>query len=302
MAEEIFLAHTRTWHCQILISEGHDPNFDTDFDTETASVSIKREPSSGMLGNSADQPAICDDVASVYRNSVTTPCARSNQQESLAVKAESTIASADDSDLEIIIENLTADTVSDAPSAELVPDDGFPIFTSSDPFTNCLVQAPIQRPRFGAGSSQSGFSNDIIRRGMPAKRGRPRFDANSQRLKHASLAPSSISHKIPAGQRGSFGYSVSKRGGTKKSFGRTFSSSAMQKASPVVSGGEDDSSRRVVTGFACKWCDKVYPTMYRVRRHERIHTDEKPYLCEICPKPFRYGWQLKMHNNRFHSS
>ncbi|XP_071790409.1 uncharacterized protein [Asterias amurensis] len=59
---------------------------------------------------------------------------------------------------------------------------------------------------------------------------------------------------------------------------------------PVVAG-----QRTQTTEFPCRFCGKVFFFKGGRKRHERIHTDEKPYMCQFCPKAFVHASALVCH-------
>lgn len=57
----------------------------------------------------------------------------------------------------------------------------------------------------------------------------------------------------------------------------------------------DNLVRRPEKKFKCDVCSKYFSSKHCLREHGYTHTNERPYSCSLCQKPFKHASQLSLH-------
>ena len=61
----------------------------------------------------------------------------------------------------------------------------------------------------------------------------------------------------------------------------------------ILAGFQTSEVGRVIDkscGYVCQYCCKAFQTKYQLKRHEIIHSDEKPFKCDHCDRVFKDKW------------
>ncbi len=75
--------------------------------------------------------------------------------------------------------------------------------------------------------------------------------------------------------------------------GKTFASYSNLKRHKKIHTG--------VRPHVCAFCARPFLNRSDLVRHWRIHTGERPYRCEVCQHAFKYSFNLKTHQQKYHS-
>jgi len=47
--------------------------------------------------------------------------------------------------------------------------------------------------------------------------------------------------------------------------------------------------------YKCEFCGQISPDNWKLQKHRRMHTGERPFVCDYCGKGFTAKYTLKAH-------
>lgn len=278
MTEEVFFAHTRAWHCKVLVSEGNQPEVDEEqqvsFGGESEMPLVDEVLGEASNKSSESSPIkyadtsvtgisrkynICDDMNEGILDPTVSvkvePISHTNEELQGRVSSEQSLmtgSAAQDSDA---LPYLSSD--------EMVFDNKRSLVPYSNTESSLL-------PHFGSEFYFRG-SKDIYHCRLCGLG----FDSNSDLQVHSRL------------------HSNIDSGLTCKVCHKTFSHLALLKRHARV-------HAPVEKQFRCQLCQKSFNYACNLKVHMRVHSGERPYSCDLCLAAFAHSSNLKKHKDHKH--
>ena len=63
---------------------------------------------------------------------------------------------------------------------------------------------------------------------------------------------------------------------------------------------ESNLQKAIIRPFQCGFCEKSFTQSQAAKKHERIHTGEKPFVCKICNYKSNDSGNLRKHGKKIH--
>lgn len=75
---------------------------------------------------------------------------------------------------------------------------------------------------------------------------------------------------------------------------------SLEANSPSADSPSADSPSTSALPYQCWACDKRFSCHSQMKNHEVVHSDEKPFICEVCNRGFRRKYDMKRHVQLIH--
>lgn len=331
LTEEVFFAHSRTWHCKILVSEGHDVSSDLDSSTDrSTSTSVDLDIVKTEFVDTCDAvPA--DDT----QGQITTFPEDANARDCRAYKTEN-FRSTSESDADAIcswqVPVLPGEIPGQPPVVSLAESAG----SSDDMAPQTLSAGEQETEQYHCIWCSMVFSDaSHLQQHEKIHAANRTFNcsmcdkvfARAYNLKMHILSRHRTTEKtimgrellvgtdaacdtpmsVPSSEESSSKALVVHQElrplpptGHRHFTGEASESKKARQVAPLEKvyyelKSKDIPQRVVKSGFECRFCKRMCPGLAHLRIHERIHTGERPFKCEICGKCFVRAYHLKTH-------
>lgn len=266
-AEEIFFAHTRTWHCKILVCEGQNPTLDE-----------------------STFPLQCSDLMCVESNDELasqnneSECVETNND--FVIQDNESVFPPSNSEVKIEPEIEQPRETSQEDFSELVGDYG-------DEMEGSTVETVDESRQPSTSQTMSGFKNN--KTVNPEAQFTQSLSMLHKQPPTTLLTPLNVTQIPSHKHRKHFGGILAAK--HKISPQNNAVKSRVSKFVPKVIGESDDAFvlANNVRQWQCKFCSYHSQNKANVQKHVHKHTGAKPYRCQHCDKRFSDPSNLSRH-------
>lgn len=273
MSEDVFFAHTRTWHCKILISEGQDA--ETSADHSAGSVCFTE------TYNSIKENFCVED--NFYGSSIV------GASEDTSRRTQSTVST----DPCVPYDSVhNEDAVKVEPNSEV----DYSLMAENG---HANKMACSQNYASSITVGDKNHENDVTMKHTDLQS--PDFLANEASIEHAAHG------KVLSRDLKQTSENKAKQWDKKMMLrkGKLFKDHHGTKRVHPFPRSDSPEPNKVVyiemqrpkrkKAYICHICGNAFRSAGLVEQHERVHTGEKPFSCDTCGKKFTFEWNLKTH-------